>query len=223
MFELIDHHYLNVAPTRFETDLDEKDWVVVIEDDRGTVQGFTTFRLMRAEIDGETVAAIYSGDTLFAPNYMGERGWLSVWGKHVFRMATSLPERDLYWVFLASSHRAYQFLPGFFQEFYPHPERPTPATMARILETFLKQKYDDDYDATQGLLTLRSPTPYRYPNQVAAQVPDEEPFARFFLQKNPGYLSGDLLACVTKLSLTNVTRVGRRVLGPEIMADHPPE
>jgi hypothetical protein len=221
MFKLIDHHFLNVTPDRFESDLDEKDWVIVIEDDLGTVQGFTTFRLLQAEIEGEPLAAVYSGDTLFSPNYMGERGWLSVWAKHVFRMAASLPDRDFYWVFLASSHRSYQFLPGFFEEFYPHPERSTPVKLARILETFLRQKYDDDYDPTLGLLTLRSPTPYRFPDHVAAQVPGDETFARFFLQRNPGYLKGDLLACITKLSITNVTRVGRRVLGAELAADLP--
>jgi hypothetical protein len=223
MFELIDHHYLNVTPARFEADLDEKDWVIVIEDDVGTLQGFTTFRMLSGEWEGEPIAAVYSGDTLFSPNYMGERGWLSVWGRHVFEMGRSLPVRDLYWVFLAASHRAYQFLPGFFEEFYPHPERPTPASMSRILEIFIRQKYDDPFDPTQGLLTLRSPTPYRYPDHVAAQVPGDDPFARFFLQKNPGYLAGDLLACITKLSFTNVTRVGWRVLGPELANNRPPE
>jgi hypothetical protein len=212
MHDLISHHYENVSRPQFEADLDEKDSVVLIEDDTGQVQGFTTLRVLWSTDVGEPIAAIYSGDTLLSPDYMGERGWLSTWARHVFGKAAALEARDVFWVFAASSHRVYRFLPGFFLDYYPHPDRPTPPAIARILQSFIEQKFTSGFDPARGIVSCSSTTPYRYPEQVAGQVPSDDRFARFFIERNPQFLAGELLACITRISEANVTPVGRRVL-----------
>lgn len=213
MFDLMSHYFDQVARPRFEADLHEKDSVVLIEDDTGVIQGFTTLRILWSTFQEEPIAAVYSGDTLLSPEYLGERGWLSTWARYVFARAKELPAQRVYWIFLAATYRSYQFLPGFFQEYYPHPDRPTPPAIAAIVEGFIRQKFDDPFDPASGIVSLREPTPYRDDQRIVSPIPPDDPVARFFVARNPGYLSGDLLACITTIDPANVTRVGRRVLG----------
>lgn len=216
MYELLSHHYENVSPTKFEADLDDKDSVVLIEDDLQRIQGFTTSRVLWSVDENPPVAAVYSGDTLLSPDYMGERAWLSTWAKHTFGLARQLSSEHVYWVFAASSHRAYQFLPGFFREYYPHPDRPTPVPIRRILQQFIAQKFPEGYDPVRGIISGPACTPYRNPELVARTWTRDDRVAQFFASQNPDFLSGNLLACITEVSPDNVTAVGKRVLGSAI-------
>ena len=73
MFDLLDDHFEGVVFERFQEDLAEKHWVLVIRDDEKVIQGFTTARLLDAEVDGDPVRAIYSGDTIINREYWGDK------------------------------------------------------------------------------------------------------------------------------------------------------
>lgn len=213
MHRLMAGHFANVERDRFEQDLSEKDWVVVLSDASGRIQGFTTLALLETKEGGQTVLGFYSGDTVLAPEFWGEHGWLGVWSRHVFSEARKRPEKKSYWILLTATHRTYQFLPAFFQEFYPRGDRPTPPDWKRRLDAFVRLKFSEEYDAERGVVSLRYPTPVRNPKEVESGVPADDPYAQYFLQRNPGYLQGDFLACITEIHRSNTTRLGLRVLG----------
>jgi len=213
MHTLMTQHFTNISAEQFERDLNEKDWVVVIQNDDLTIQGFTTLKVLELEDDGERIVAFYSGDTILSPDYWGERGWLSTWSRHVFLSAEKFPDATSYWILLTATHRTYQFLPAFFHDFYPNEEHPTPTREKRILDTFVRMKFPKEYDAEHGIVTLHDATPVRHPEDVEAMVPQEDKYAKYFVQLNPGYLNGNFLACMTRIDRSNVTRLGWRVLG----------
>lgn len=213
MHSLMSSHFSNVSQDQFEQDLAEKDWVVIIKSDDDTIQGFTTLKQLELEDEGKRVVGFYSGDTILSPEYWGERGWLTTWSRHVFLSAEKHPDATCYWILLTATHRTYQFLPAFFQEYYPDADHPTGPREKRILDTFVRMKFPREYDADRGVVTLLDATPVRFPEAVEAAVPLDDKYAQRFVEFNPGYLNGDFLACMTRIHRDNVTRLGWRVLG----------
>ncbi|MCY2962649.1 MAG: hypothetical protein NT069_03200, partial [Planctomycetota bacterium] len=64
MYALMDRHYENMRRPRFEADLAEKDWVILLVDDQtGLVCGFSTQRLITVAVNGRPVRCVFSGDT----------------------------------------------------------------------------------------------------------------------------------------------------------------
>src|SRR5262245_31737607 len=67
MFTLMDRHYARVRRSAFETDLDEKQWVIlVLEPGTEAVCGFSTQMLLEVKVAGRTIKALFSGDTIIA-------------------------------------------------------------------------------------------------------------------------------------------------------------
>ena len=67
MCALMMRHYDGVTRAVFEADLADKDWVIRVTDESGALRGFTTMALVETELDGEPIAALYSGDTIVDP------------------------------------------------------------------------------------------------------------------------------------------------------------
>ena len=62
MFALMDRHYENMIRARFETDLSEKDWVILLIDEASSdVCGFSTQALISLSIDDRPIRCIFSG------------------------------------------------------------------------------------------------------------------------------------------------------------------
>lgn len=210
MYRLMDGHYMNVRPEQFFADLDEKNWVVVMADGEGIIQGFSAIALFEHVDDGRTTLGFYSGDTVLAPDYWGDTRWLGAWAKHVFSVAESRPECESYWILLAASHRIYRFLPGFFREYYPAPDRPMPEPWKERLDQFVRRKFLREYDPERGVVELAEPTPIRHRDAYEAQIPLDDPHVRYFLEKNPGHLESNFLACISRLDRSNMTPAGLR-------------
>ncbi|MBI1783503.1 hypothetical protein HYR69_00025, partial [Candidatus Sumerlaeota bacterium] len=82
MFALMDRYYLGMKRPEFEADLDEKQWVIqLIQPETGRIQGFSTQVIMKTEVGERTVKALFSGDTIIAPEYWANNNFIQVWGR----------------------------------------------------------------------------------------------------------------------------------------------
>ena len=73
MFALMDRHYENVRRDVFESDLDEKRWVIqVLHPGSGELLGFSTQMLLDAVASGRPVTALFSGDTIIDRGHWGD-------------------------------------------------------------------------------------------------------------------------------------------------------
>ena len=82
MFALMDAYYVNLHKQHFERDLDEKRWVIWIEDEAtNELRGFSTQMLLQIDVKGKPITALFSGDTIIARECWREQTLTHVWGK----------------------------------------------------------------------------------------------------------------------------------------------
>jgi hypothetical protein len=206
MFALYARYFTHVSQTVFERDLDEKHWVVLLRDDDGTIDGFST--LLRMDVAGRTI--FFSGDTIVARHRWGTTDLGRLWLRHVHALA-SASAREVYWFLISSGFRTYRFLPIFFRDFHPRFDRATPE-LKSLLDAIAARKFGAAYDAATGIVRLAAPAPLRDGVSDPARRALHDPHVRFFVQANPGHADGDELACLVRVSDDNLTAAGLRML-----------
>lgn len=192
----------------FERDLDEKEWVVLLRDERGRVDGFST--LMRMDVGDVTV--FFSGDTVVARHRWGTYDLPRFWAKHVFAQAAMLAPREVYWFLISSGYRTYRYLPVFFRDFHPRLDRPTPPHVQALIDRIARAMFDGSYDASAGVVRLATPAPLREGISDPEERVARDPHVRFFVERNPNHAAGDELACLVRVSPDNVTPAGQRMI-----------
>jgi hypothetical protein len=199
MFALYTVYFATSDRLAFERDLAEKEWVILLCDDDGAIDGFST--LMRLHAGDATV--FFSGDTIVARHRWGTFDLPRLWAQHVFAHA----DAETYWFLISSGWRTYRFLPLFFREFYPRD-----VGMKPLLDRVAAAKFGEAYDARTGVVRLATPAPLREGvSDPAARMHD--PHVRFFVEANPGHAEGEELACLVRVGVDNLTPAGLRMIG----------
>jgi hypothetical protein len=211
MFALLVRHFDGVTRGQFERDLVEKNWVIEIRRD-GRLLGFSTLLVVEENFDGRALTAIYSGDTIVAPEAWRSPALARTWIAAVNHLRTTFPARPCYWLLLTSGFRTYRFLPVFWREFFPRHDAPTPASAQRLLQHLTRSRYGDSFDSEEGI--VRFPHPQRLRGRLANLPTGRESNSHvaFFLARNPGHMAGDELACLTEISEDNLTPAGLRMV-----------
>lgn len=213
MYAMLSTHFDGVSRDRFDADLSQKNWAVLIEDDRGTLVGFSTILSYQATAAGESLNVIYSGDTIVVPHAWGAAALPRMWISAVYELRKHLPpDRRLVWLLLTSGYRTYRFLPVFWNEFYPRPDIVTPRDWQLMCEELASRQFGEQFDRASGIVRFDRPQRLRGTlGEVPAGRADDS-YVRFFLSRNPGHIDGDELVCVSDLSETNLSPAGRRVV-----------
>lgn len=212
MYSLLSEYFDGVNERNFLHDLSEKDFAVCLEDENGRLCGFSTVLLLDFVWEGHPHKAVFSGDTIVAPDYWGSFELLKVWGQTIFRLRAQEPERKWVWFLISSGYKTYRFLPVFFHEYYPRHDRQTPPDVQAIMNQLAGSRYGRDYDAAGGIIRF-SHSQERLKEGVAPVTEErlKDAHVRFFMEKNPGHLHGDELVCYCELSEANLTPAGRRM------------
>jgi hypothetical protein len=211
MFGLPSRYFEGVTREQFENDLAEKNWVVEIRrDDR--LMGFSTLLVREVAFEGDVLTAIYSGDTIVAPEAWGTPALARNWIAAVNQLRAAAPGRPCYWLLLTSGFRTYRFLPVFWRNYFPGQAAPTPPREQRLLDHLARMQYGSSYDATAGIVRFLRPQKLcpqlgGIPQGRAADV-----HVSFFLRHNPGHSQGDELVCLTRIDDANLTSAGRRIV-----------
>ena len=205
MFALYTAYFATSDRNAFEHDLAEKEWVILLRDDSGQLDGFST--LMRMHVAGATV--FFSGDTIVARHRWGSFDLPKAWGRHVFAEA----DARSYWFLISSGHRTYRYLPLFFREFHPRATTATPPETAQLLDAIASAKFGKAWDRSTGVIRLATPAPLREGVSDPEARILRDPHVRFFIEANPGHARGDELACLVRVHEDNLTAAGLRMIG----------
>ena len=206
MFRIMETYYGNVTIENFCADLREKRDAVLLSDESGDIRGFTTLAVWL--YDART-QLLYSGDTIVEKDYWGRHDLSQAWAKHAMAYAEAF-DGTTYWFLLSKGYKTYKYLSTFFNKYYPRADTQTPANIQLLMDSFAKRRYGDKYSNgvwAAGNDFLKG----EYDNTGAAAARDKN--TEFFLSKNPGYMNGDELICLCEMSLGNLNKLGRRVLG----------
>jgi hypothetical protein len=211
MFELLVRHFDGVTRAQFDRDLAAKNWVVAVRRNERLI-GFTTLRVTTSLSTGAPVTAIYSGDTIVAPEAWGSPALARAWIAAINHIRAEWPDRPCYWLLLTSGFRTYRFLPVFWREFFPRFDAPIPPCTQLLMTQLAREEYGTWFDEVSGIVRL--PAPQRLRGRLAAvpQGREANPHVAFFLAHNPGHHCGDELVCLTEISPTNLTAAGRRMV-----------
>lgn len=217
MYLLFDRYYADTDRDRFEQDLAAKDEVILLEDPAdGTLQGFSTLRLV--EIRGEggrSCRAMYSGDTVVARGYWGQKVLGVEFLKRLWLRKAQRPLEPLYWFLISKGYKTYLLMANNFPVHYPRYEQPTPPGMQRILDGLAARIFGAHYSAADGI--IRFPRPLGRVREDVAPVTEAEraanPRIRFFVERNPTWEEGTELACLAEMGfLLPLTYAAKGVL-----------
>lgn len=208
MFALLDLHFDGVDWPTFQTDLGEKNWVIVLEDEEGVLRGFSTLLLYRTQAPDTPVTVVYSGDTIVERAWWGSPALPRTWIQSVQKLTGG---SDLYWMLLTSGYRTYRFLPVFFRDFHPRCDGDGSAAAAALLDAIAVERFGSRYDPRSGVVRFPRPQVLAPDLLDVSKGRAEDPHVRFFLTRNPGYIRGDELVCLTRIHDDNLTPVGKRM------------
>ena len=213
MFQLFSHYFPGVSFQDFMADFTEKKWVIVlIEKESKTIQGFSTQTVLKTEVEGRTCYALFSGDTIIAREFWGEKILMALWGRLAFDLIDQYQGRELYWFLLCLGYKTYRFLPVFFKEFYPAAALPDRPDLRRVLDSFARDKYGEVYDPELGIVRMGKEAALRSGVADIDEQLRRNPHIDFFVRKNPGFGQGDELACIAPLCQENFNRFALRIV-----------
>ena len=212
LFSLWETYYQNVDRAMFEEDLMEKDWILTLSDEEGTIRGFTTMKIYELKIRGKTIRAMFNGSTIIDRGYWGDQELVHTWCRFMAEMKREDPDIPLYWYLIVSGFRTYMFLPLFFREFYPNHATETPSFEQEIIDTLGAMKFPSEY--REGIVRVENPRECLDPDlAVPSDHKLRNPHIRFFIENNKEYLRGDEMVCLTEFTIANTKRTAQQIAG----------
>ena len=211
MYRLFCSQFENVSMQQFVIDLDEKNWVLLLNNKSGDLIGFSSMHVYQTSIDNKAVTLVYSGDTTvdsstwsdsaLSYNMMGTFSWLQ---RHY-------NTDHLYWFLLVSGYRTYRLLPVFSQFFFPRFDQPTPDNIQTLMDAMAVERFGHNYDPKTGVVRLDVPSVLKDKFRDIPENRMTDPNIAYFAERNPGHLQGDELLCFAELSESKLTRLGKRM------------
>jgi len=223
MYAIYSHYYAATARKRFSQDLMAKTHVVLLRDDTGVLRGFSTLEQYLKTIesideampgggsDNHTVQVMFSGDTIIEHDFWGQQALPMAWIEQAGRFKAMHPDTPLYWFLIVKGYRTYRYLSAFSHRYYPHPVDSTPRDTQNLLNGLAGSRFGHAYCPTSGCIVFPESKGHLAEDWV--DVPDRlrnKPEVSYFLQRNPEYYKGHELACITELSVDNLSRRARQ-------------
>lgn len=212
MYALYARYYDAVSRERFLADLADKHYTVLLHDQAGVLQGFSTLAEYPREFDGRSIGVLFSGDTVVDARHWGQQALTFAWLRLAGRLKARAPERPLYWFLISKGHRTYRFLTAFAREFWPAFDRPTPPRMQALMNALARERFGGDFDAAAGVIRFAESRGHlREPFATVSEAHRRLPEVAFFLARNPGYARGDELVCLCELAAEKLRPLARRI------------
>lgn len=199
MYRLMEEFYDNTEEQVFLRDFYDKDYCLALYHDTDGLVGFTTQKLLELDVGGKKINGMFSGDTIIHKSHWGDIELFKVWADFWFEYAEKYHE--FYWFLICKGYKTYRILPLFWTEFYPCRGKAIPVYKKSIIDAYASALYPDEYDPVSGVIKYN-----HVKDKLKAGVADvgghemKNKDIAFFCEKNPGYIDGNDLACIAKIS-----------------------
>jgi hypothetical protein len=202
MFGVFARYYEQISRAQFDHDLDGKDLVILLFDGDGAIQGFSTIKHLEVRgADGRLHRGLFSGDTVVAEAFWGQRVLGHLFLRHLFAQKLRHPFAPYWWMLISKGYKTYLLMANNFAEHYPRYERETPANKQEVLDAFAASLFAGAYRKETGLIDFQ-----RSLGQLKAGVAPitadmlEHPRIHFFNERNPTWSRGTELACIARMT-----------------------
>ncbi|MBF0430872.1 MAG: hypothetical protein HQK83_06305 [Fibrobacteria bacterium] len=211
MFELMCAHFAGMKEHSFFTDLREKNNVILLKDQTGTLQGFSTLLEQTLRVQERECTILFSGDTIVDRQYWGHPELAKAWGRYAFDLVRRSCQRPVYWILMTQGYRTYKFLSVYFREFWPHPYLALPLVEKEIRDQFMEKKYGSNYNKDKGIVPADKEQYCLRHNLWPA--PLDNVYYQLFIKANPGFGNGDELVCIAPVTKDNLKQAAFRFAG----------
>lgn len=223
MLALMDACYEGIVAERFFKDLDQKHFVIVLEDRAGELMGFSTLLLLEEQFDGQPVDVVFSGDTVIDPAHWGSKALQTAFGRFCLDRKLAHPRRRLYWLLLTKGFRTYLLAVNYFPRTFPKPGQTASSSLIAFRDRLATTLWGSAFDPAREILhyetardRVRAPLA---PPPVEALQNDA---VRFFMARNPGAADGDELVCLVPLPLRDIAGALVRATSKAVQARFTP-
>ena len=213
MFSVFARYYEQISYERFVADLEAKDLVILLFDEAGTIQGFSTIKHLEVTRGARVHRGLFSGDTVVAEEFWGQRVLGRLFLRHLFAQKLAHPFQPYWWLLISKGYKTYLLMANNFAEHYPRHERPTPPESQQVLEDFALQLFPDSYNRTSGLIEFEASLG-QLKGHVApiTQESLDNPRIRFFQERNPTWQRGSELVCIARMTWSMPFYYGAKAL-----------
>jgi hypothetical protein len=212
MYSVYQSNYDATSFADFKDDLSDKSFVIQLVTTEGLIVGFTTLAWYPVQhpITGEPLRIVYSGDTIIEPAYWGTQALPAAWCNLAGELKARFPCEKLLWFLIVKGYRTYRYLPLFTRSYYPSVDA-SQSDYKAVADMLAERKFGSLYDRTTGVVHF--PVSRGHLNAGLSGVKEHlraKPEVSFFFERNPGYVHGDELVCLTELSMQNMKSVALR-------------
>ena len=212
MFALFNRYFEATSNSVFQSDLDEKDSVILLRRQDGAICGFSTLVTFPFRFEGRDLRIVYSGDTIIDRAHWGSQSFAYAWIRHIGRTARQVPETPLYWLLIVKGHRTYRYLPAFGLKFVPDWRGGQDGDLVSLRNAVAIERFGSGFDPQTGLVRHHPRQDHLSPEYAAVTARERvRPDVAYFLACNPGYVQGDELVCLCELSPNNMRPLTRRL------------
>ncbi len=212
-FALFQSAYAGADRGRFERDLAEKQLVILLRDRAaGQLKGFSTVLIQAVRTPRGSANVVFSGDTVIDKEYWGQKQLQQEFCRLLVRLKLRRPHRPLYWFLISKGYKTYLLLTHAFPRAVPRHDRADVPQLRAVLDQLATERFGTEYDTRSGLVRYKTPH-----ERVRAEVAPVEaslladPHIRFFVERNPGHVNGDELACLAEVRMQDLARVAFRI------------
>lgn len=208
----MDFHYANTFPDDFTRDLYNKSEVILLFDSTSDeLVGFSTQHIFPFKISGKEILVLFSGDTIIRKEYWGSLQLSIAFGEIMTNAINENPDREFYWMLNPKGARTFKFLPVYFIEYYPNHKIRTPDDIKSIIDALGYHLYPERYDPIHGVIRALPEGQYLRKEFHQSEITSNKALNSFF-SLNPGYVNGDEIVCLTRLSYDNIRPYIKKVL-----------
>ncbi|MFO1183953.1 MAG: hypothetical protein U1E56_04120 [Bauldia sp.] len=210
MFSLFRRYYEHVTREIFETDLSKKTFAILLERD-GELAGFSSAALYEFSHRGERLRIVFSGDTVVSRDSWGSQTLARAWISEMGRISRRFGDARLFWFLIVKGHRTYRYLPTFAREFVPNWTGRELPYLAALRNALAADMFGPDFNAETGVIRFAARRGNLAPAWAEPTERERElPEVAYFLQANPGFRTGDELACLSEVRADNMHPIARR-------------
>ena len=211
MFGLMCKFYDHMHAGVFEKDLRAKDFCLLLRDEDGAIQGFSTQKILTLDVGGRKVSGFFSGDTIIHKDYWGSPELFKVCMSYFMEYGKRYDA--FYWFLTSKGYKTYKIMAKFFLTFYPSFRQATPPHEKSVMDAYAALLYPGEYDPATGVIQYKSvkdALKKGVADITSSTLRDKD--TAFFAKVNPGYLHGDDLVCLTRMSESNLTAFAKKRL-----------
>jgi len=213
MYSVFSRYYDNVKRSRFESDLEDKNWVIQLRNQDLCIVGFSTLRTYEHSGSSGPALILYSGDTIIDRAYRRNGDLAGAFGHFLLKAVKEHSNMPVYWLLTSKGVRTYRFLPVFFKIFFPVFDQQTPEKLKLLTDEVATEKFGSNYSSDTQVVSHHGQRDRLCTSeQDPLLLKRSDSHIHFFLQKNPGYTRGDELVCITEMSEENLNSRGWRVI-----------